>query len=236
MKDVRAQLRSGLVVSCHRDANDPLAAIEFLAAMAKSVELGGAAGLRVEGVDVIAELRKQTALPIIGFTKGSYPDGAELITPDLDDMQRLIDAGADVIAVDATKRRRPNGMDGFVFFENARARFQHQLWADCSTFREGVRAAESGADFVATTLSGYTPHTSGQDHKVPDFELIHELSNALTIPVIAEGRIWTPGGATRALELGAFAVVVGTAITRPRVIAQMFVTAMKTATAPERQP
>lgn len=228
-------LPSGLVVSCHRDEKEPFMTMEVLLAFVKAAEQGGAVALRIEGTETVAAVRGQTALPIIGFVRGCYPDDSELITPELDDIAALVDAGATIVAVDATQRKRPNGQDGFMFVEEARKRGPIPLVADCSTFREGVRAAENGATFIATTLSGYTPDTERADHLRPDFELVHELSSALTVPVIAEGRIWTPEQAVRCLEEGAWAVVVGSAITRPRVITQMFVSAMKH-TLRERKP
>ena len=159
--------------------------------------------------------------------KGTYNDGSDLITESFERIDQLFTAGADIVAIDTTKRKRPDGDDGFIFFEKARKKYSKPLWADIATFREGVRAAEIGADFVATTLAGYTPGTVAEDYNTPDYMLIDELSTSLTIPVVAEGRIWTPESASRALSLGASSVVVGTAITRPRVVTQMFVEALK---------
>ncbi|MBI5646603.1 MAG: N-acetylmannosamine-6-phosphate 2-epimerase [Ignavibacteriae bacterium] len=227
MRDARELLPHGLIVSVHVDESDPLAPLDLMLAFAKAAEQGGATALRVEGAATVGALRKRTSLPIIAYTKGEYGDQAELITPDFPDVEALFAAGADIVAIDATKRRRPNGMDGFVFFEEARKRFHQPLWADVALFREGVKAAEAGADFIATTLSGYTPGTVVKDYRTPDFQLIHELSMSLIIPVIAEGRIWTPEDAVHALHVGAHAVVVGSAITRPRVITQMYSNAVK---------
>jgi N-acylglucosamine-6-phosphate 2-epimerase len=223
-----AAVQHGLIVSCHIDEEEQETMPDLLSYFARTAERGGAAGLRIEGVDGIRRLRPRTALPIVGFTQGSYDDGSPLITPSIDDAERLIAAGADFVAVDATRRKRPDGSDGFLFFEELRKRFTTLLWADVATFREGVHAAECGADVIATTLAGYTAGTVVKDYQTPDFTLIHELSNALTIPVIAEGRIWTPDSAARAVELGAYAVVVGSAITRPHVVTQMFVNAVRT--------
>lgn len=220
---------SGLVVSCHRDELDAFMTIDVLLAFVKAAEQGGAVALRVEGTATVAAVRAHTALPIIGFTRGSFADGSELITPALDDIAALVAAGATAVAVDATQRKRPDGHDGFTFLEAAHARGGAVLCADVSTFREGVRAAENGAHAVATTLSGYTPDTERIDHRYPDIALVHELASALTVPVLAEGRIWTPEQAVACLEAGAWAVVVGSAITRPRVITQMFASAMKRA-------
>lgn len=221
------RIHRGLIVSCHLDETEPYHTMDYLQALAMAAQLGGACAIRVQGIKAVEVLSKTTSLPVIGFTMGSYSDKADLITPDFDDIERLFAAGAHVVAIDSTKRKRPNDHDGFVFFELVRKRFSGLLWADVSTFREGIRAAESGADFVATTLAGYTPGTEAMDYRTPDYPLIQELSGSLTIPVIAEGRIWTPESARKALNLGAHAVVVGSAITRPRIITRMFVEALK---------
>ena len=225
--DLVAALNGGLIVSCHKDPETQSDGQEILLSYVRAAEMGGAAGLRVQGHDEVRTVRRATQLPIIGFMKGSYNDGSELITESYEIIDKLFDAGADIVAIDATKRKRPDGDDGFIFFEKARKKYSRPLWADIATFREGVRAAEIGADFVATTLAGYTHGTVVQDYHTPDYALIDELSTSLTIPVAAEGRIWTPEAASRALSLGASAVVVGTAITRPRVVTQMFVDALK---------
>ncbi|MBE0645194.1 MAG: N-acetylmannosamine-6-phosphate 2-epimerase [Bacteroidetes bacterium] len=220
-------LHNGLVVSCHVDEEEKEAMPELLAYFVRAAERGGAVGIRIEGIENVRSIRPRTGLPIIGFTQGSYEDGSALITAGMNDVEALLEAGADIIAIDGTKRKRPDGSDGFLFFEQVRKRFKALLWADVATFREGIRAAESGADLVATTLAGYTPGTQTSDYHTPDFALIHELSKSLTIPVIAEGRIWNPEHAAEAIALGAHAVVVGSAITRPHIVAQMFTNALK---------
>lgn len=232
--EILTRLAHGLVVSCHVDAEEQAGTIDLLAYFAGAAEKGGAAGLRVEGVEHVRRLRPVTQLPIIGFVQGQFEDGSPLITPTIDDARALIDAGADIIAVDGTKRKRGDGTDGFLFFEQLRKSVAAPLLADVATFREGVRAAESGADAVATTLAGYTPGTTAKDYRTPDFTLIGELASALTIPVIAEGRIWDPDTAAKAIALGAHAVVVGSAITRPNIIAEVFVNALKSAATQRR--
>ncbi len=220
-------LQNGVIVSCHADEEEQDSMPDLLAYFARAAERGGAAGLRVEGIEHVRSLRSRTRLPIIGFTQHCCEDGSPLITSSIKDIDQLLEAGADIVAVDCTKRKRPDGSDGFLYFEQVRKRFSTRLWADVATFREGIRAAEIGADVIATTLAGYTPGTVAKDYGTPDFELIHELSNSLTIPVIAEGRLWTPEDAAHAMELGAHAVVVGSAITRPHVVTQMFANAVK---------
>lgn len=220
-------LQSGLIVSCHAEEADGADGFDALRYFVSAAVKGGASGLRIEGADRVRAVREMTKLPIIGFVQGTYSDGAALITPSFDDIAALQAAGADIIAIDSTKRKRPGDIDGFIFFEQARKKFAVPLWADVANFREGIRAAEMGADVVATTLAGYTPSSAVEDYRTPDFTLIRELSSALTIPVIAEGRIWTPEDARQCLSLGAHAVVVGSAITRPRVITRMYVETLR---------
>lgn len=144
------------------------------------------------------------------------------ITPDFNDIENIIDAGADIIALDVTPRKRPNGMDGIEFFEDIRNRYDIPLMADISTFEEGIRAAEMGADIVATTLSGFTHYTEKFATDQPDFELVEQLFRGTKIPIVASGRIWNPQQAKEAIIRGAFSVVVGSAITRPRDITRKF--------------
>ena len=225
--EILTRLQHGLIVSCHVDDDEQDGTQDLLAYFARAAERGGAAGLRIEGVEHIRRIRPLTRLPIIGFVKGSYEDGSPLITPSAEDAEAVLAAGADIVAVDGSKRKRNDGTDGFIFFEQLRKRITAPLWADVATFREGIRAAEIGADVVATTLAGYTPGTTAMDYRTPDFALIHELSTALTIPVIAEGRIWEPDTAAKAMSLGAHAVVVGSAITRPQLVTEVFVNALR---------
>ncbi len=219
-----ANVRNGLVVSCQFDPDDPFNKPEYVSLFALSAQKGGAAGIRTEGKDNIKEVKSRVALPLIGLIQSTYPDGSVLITSDFKEIGEIIEAGADIVALDVTERIRPNGLTGFEFLR--RVRVNHPgtlLLADVSTFEEGVQAAELGADMVSTTLSGYTPGTLEKGKEGVDFELIERLVDSLVIPVIAEGRILSPSEAGHALELGAYAVVVGAAITRPTVITQMFV-------------
>jgi N-acylglucosamine-6-phosphate 2-epimerase len=226
MNSVVEKLRNGLIVSCQSESADPFNKPDYLALFAQAAEMGGAACIRAQGVANITAIRAAVELPVIGITEGMYDDGWVLITPGLIDVEQLIAAGADLIALDATARRRPNGLDGIEFFREVRGKFSIPLIADCATFEEGVAAAEAGADLIATTLSGYTSETELQVTAEPDYDLVKSLVNAVNVPVIAEGRIWTPEQARRALDSGAYAVVVGAAITRPRVVTGKFIEAM----------
>ena len=226
MKEIIAQLKNGLIVSCQAEKDDPFNKPELVATFAKAAQLGGAVAIRTEGIENIKAVRNKVDLPIIGIVEGQYSDGWTCVTPDFKDVENILDAGADIVALDATPRKRPNRMDGVEFFDEVRERFDVPLVADIATFEEGIRAAELGADMIATTLSGFTEYTETYSGDVPDIQLIEQLSRGVKIPVIAEGRVWTPDQAKEALYKGAFAVVVGAAITRPRIMTKRFVDVM----------
>jgi N-acylglucosamine-6-phosphate 2-epimerase len=222
-----ADIQNGLIVSCHMDPAMKIDAAVYLEGITQAAEQGGAAALRVEGVANVRNLRKKTSLPIIGLVLAKYDDGSDLITATLADIKQLTDAGADIVAVDGTNRQRPSGANGFSFLHEAVKHSEVPVWSDISTFEEGVRSAEIGADLVATTLSGYTRDSAQSNACEPDYELVSGLSSSLVIPVIAEGRVYSPEDAAQAISVGAYAVVVGTAITRPSLITKMFVSAMQ---------
>ena len=221
-----SKLRGGLIVSCQSEGGDPFHHPSLVALFARAAEMGGASGIRAREPENIRAIKQAVALPIVGLTKGQYEDGAVLITPELTDVESLLDAGADLVAVDGTFRRRPSGLTGSDFVAAVKSRWPIPLVADVSTLDEGTAALQAGADFVATTLSGYTGMRSTPLNSEPDWSLLVSLVNSTSKPVIMEGRVWTPLQARRALDLGAFAVVVGTAITRPRVITKVFVEAI----------
>ena len=225
--EIIQSIQSGLIVSLRHDEETSLGPIEYAKALVPAVLAGGCVGLRIEGPETIRAVRSMTKLPIVGYKHGTYEDGSDLITPALEDIAELLDAGADVIAVDATARKRSSGELGGSFLQHAKEEYNVPIWADCSTYEDSVHAASVGADFVATTLAGYTASTASVDAVTPDYKLIKRLSQSLMVPVIAEGRIWRPEDASNALKAGAHAVVVGTAITRPSVLTKMFAAAMK---------
>jgi N-acylglucosamine-6-phosphate 2-epimerase len=221
------RLRYGLIVSCPSASSAAYETPDVLKSFVHAAVDGGAAGLRLEGPEMISEASRQFKVPIIGYMRTQFEDGSDLITAELSDMEILFRSGADIVAVDATRRKRQSGKDGFEFIEEARKSFPGLICADVSSFTEGVRAAELGADMIATTLSGCTSYTSRQDFSCPDFELLAELHTSLTIPIIAEGRIWSTEQAAHAIGLGAWSVVVGTAITKPKILTEMFVNAVR---------
>ena len=219
----------GVIVSVQLDANEPLHSPQHCALFAQAAEAGGAAAVRAEGIASIQEIRATTRLPLIGCTRDSFSDGWMLVTPDMSAVDRLVKVGADVIALDGTLRVRPNGMDGPRFIGEVRGRYPNQLLlADISTFEEGVRAADMGASALSTVLCGRTKETYEQSLAAsPSIDLIYRLATTVGIPVLAEGFIWNTGDASEAVEAGAYGVIVGGAITRPRVITQLFVSAVE---------
>ena len=220
------RMRGGLIVSCQPEAesreSDPMNSPAIMAALARSAVLGGAVGIRADSPADITAVRAAVEVPLIGILKRDVPGFAVRITPTLADAERVAAAGADVIALDATARARPEGRTAAELVRAVKEATGKPVFADIATVEEGVRAAEAGADAVLPTLAG--PVGGGADE--PDFELLAALIREVHVPVIAEGRIATPAQAARALEIGAWAVCVGTAITRPRRITAGFVSAM----------
>ena len=214
-------LRHGLVVSCQAFPGEPLYGPNFMLAMAKSAVAGGAAGIRANGPADIRAIRAGLSVPVIGLYKIDLPGYAVRITPTLKSAEDIAEAGADMIALDTTFRPRPENRTAAELIRLVQETTGLPVLADIATLEEGLAAQDAGAEAVSTTLSGYTE--DAPDREVPDFELIEKLAHRLTVPLIAEGRVNTPAQARHALNLGAFAVVVGSAITRPWLITEQFV-------------
>jgi putative N-acetylmannosamine-6-phosphate epimerase len=215
-------VKGALIVSCQARTDNPLHGPDFMAALAIAAEQGGAGGVRANGCDDIRAIRKVTRLPIIGILKRNHPSLPVYITPSLDDALAIADAGADIIALDATPRAR-DGARIEDLIGAVREKTNCPVFADISTVEEGVNAAKLGADCVATTLSGYTAATAARGCSEPDVALVAQLAATVTCPVVAEGRYHTPSLVKDAFRAGAYAVVVGTAITNPREITRRFV-------------
>lgn len=224
MNPVLERLRGGLIVSCQAYPGEPMRRSDTMAQLAASVTAGGAVGIRAQGPDDIRAIRAALHCPLIGLWKVGRSD--VVITPTREHALAVARAGADVVAVDATDRPRP---DGRPLGDTIRAVHEESgrlILADVSSYDEGQRAQDEGADVVGTTLSGYTedsPATKG-----PDLDLVQRLALTLSIPVIAEGRIHHPHQAAEAHRRGAYAVVVGTAITHPTTLTRWFVSALAT--------
>lgn len=211
-----------LVVSCQALPLEPLFGMQHMSVMARAAKEGGAQAIRSNSPEDIRAIKKETGLPVIGLWKKDYEGSDVYITPTLEDALAVHDAGADIVALDATGRLRP----GFLNLEQTITELKRRgipVMADISTYEEGVLAVEYGADCISTTLAGYTPYSEGP---LPRLELVRRLSDKLDVPVIAEGGIWTPEQAGEALAHGAYCVVVGSAITRPQLITERYVSAM----------
>ena len=219
------RLARGLIVSCQARAGHPLHDTRVIAALAQAAVAGGAAGLRINGAEDIRAVREVVRVPIIGIRKVWTTDVPVYITPSFADAAAVAAAGADIIALDATSRPRAGGERIETLIPRIRTELGRPVMADVATFEEGERAAALGADLVATTLSGYTG--PGRTPEGPDLEMVRRLARALTVPVIAEGRYSRPEQVLEAFRAGAFAVVVGRAITDAFSITKSFVDALQ---------
>lgn len=226
-KELIEKLKGKLIVSCQALPGEPLY-IEndtMMPLMAIAAKRAGAAGIRTNGERDVKEIKKAVDLPVIGLIKKEYEGFSQYITVTMKEIDTLVEAEADIIALDCTMRNRADGKTVNGFIKEIKEKYPDIiLMADISTFEEGVNAEKAGVDMVGTTLSGYTPYSEKTDG--PDFKLVERLAKELNIPVIAEGKIHEPQQAKKMLELGAHAVVVGGAITRPLEIAQRFVKAV----------
>ncbi len=220
-------LKGGLIVSVQASEASPLNRPEILAALAQAAAVPGVVGLRMNEPKNIQAARPRVRLPIIGIFKTYGPDGRVWITPDFEKARLLAGAGADMIALDATGRSRAAGESLQELIEKIHQSLDLPVMADISSAEEGAAAAKMGADLVGTTLSGYTRPPFADPLDPPDLGLVARLAAALPVPVIAEGRYNTPALARQALEAGAHAIVVGSMITRPDLIARSFVQALQ---------
>lgn len=216
-------IKGGLVVSCQAYPGEPLRHPETMAQMAMAAVEGGAVGIRCQGLSDIAAIKGQVVVPVIGIWK----DGREgvYITPTLRHARCCASAGADIVAIDATGRPRP---DGRTYADTVRALHDEGIvvMADCGSFADAERAVEAGSDIISTTLSGYTGERKKTDG--PDFDLLGRMVAAFgdATPVLCEGRIHTPDQLTQVMAMGAWAAVVGTAITHPTSITRWFAARM----------
>lgn len=222
------ELRHKLIVSCQALPDEPLHSDFIMARMAVAAKEGGASGIRANSVADIAAIRKAVDLPIIGIIKRDYEGADVYITATMKEVDELMTVRPNIIAIDATTSTRPNGESLKEFFQKVKEKYPDQLWmADCSTIDEMLTADQLGFDFIGTTLVGYTKQSQGDKIESNDFEIIRKALSKLSHPLIAEGNIDTPDKVRRVLELGAYSVVVGSAITRPQLITKKFVEATK---------
>lgn len=226
-EEILNKIKGNLIVSCQALEGEPLYIKDnsIMPLMARAAKQGGACAIRTNGIFDIIEIKKETNLPIIGIIKKGYEGYEQYITVTMEEIDQLVKAGTDIIALDCTLRDRVDGRTVKEFIKEIKGKYPEIiLMADISNLEEGINAWKAGIDMVGTTLSGYTPYTEKLDE--PDFKLIEDLANQIDIPIIAEGRIHRPEQAAKALELGAYSVVVGGAITRPLEITKRFIDAI----------
>ncbi len=217
--------RRGLIVSCQALEHEPLHGSHIMARMALAAEQGGAVGIRANTPEDIQAIKATVKLPVIGIYKREYEGSEVYITPTFAEAKAIAEAGADMIALDATPRPRPGGETLATLIRRIHQELDLPVMADCSTTEEAIAAAELGADVVSSTLAGYTPYSRKTEG--PDFEMLREVLDRVSVPVFAEGRFHTPEQVAQALAMGCYAVVVGGAITRPQEITARFTAAIK---------
>ncbi|MCI1787583.1 MAG: N-acetylmannosamine-6-phosphate 2-epimerase [Actinomyces sp.] len=221
-EDMDRALRGRLIVSCQAYPGEPMRDPRTMAQVAASVVRGGASAVRIQGIEDIRATTAVVDVPVIGLWKV----GAEgvFITPTLEHALAVARAGADIVALDGTRRPRPDGLDLAETIAAVRERVGTPVMADCGSLADAVAAAEAGADLLSTALAGYTgerPASPG-----PDLDLVEAITSATDVPVVVEGRIRTPLEAVESLQRGAMAVCVGTAITHPLSITRWFCEAL----------
>ena len=211
------KIKKSLIASCQPIPNGPLDSADFILGFSKASLIGGAKALRIEGFQNLKKVRKNVRVPIIGIKKRTSKNYPIIITPLLEDIERLAILGADIIAFDSTDRPRPHTIDEMISNIHSYGKI---AMADCSNIKDANIAMSCGADIISTTLSGYT-ETKTTPLK-PDFKLLKSLFKNFNVPIIAEGRFNTPTYFKKALDMGAHAVVVGTALNRIELITKSF--------------
>lgn len=217
-------LKGGLVVSCQALEHEPLHSSLIMGRMAIAAKEGGAIGIRANTAADVKEIKQQVDLPVIGIVKRNYGTNPVFITPTIQEVDELAEVHAEIVAVDATLRARPNGKTLDEFVQEIRAKYPELLlMGDISTKEEAINAERLGFDLISSTLFGYTEETAGRKLYDNQFEALKEMISSVQTPVVAEGNIMTPEMAATCLEMGVYCVVVGGAITRPQQITERFV-------------
>ncbi|NEP46298.1 MAG: N-acetylmannosamine-6-phosphate 2-epimerase, partial [Okeania sp. SIO2H7] len=219
-------IQKGLVVSCQAPKASPLHHPDMIAAIAHAAVLQGAVGVRIDTPEHVKAVRQLVAVPIIGLWKQEFPHSEVYITPNAEHAQAIAQAGADIIAIDATARVRPNGESMADLVRYIHDELHKPVMADIDTLENAIAAAAAGADVIGTTLYGYTAETRHQTP--PGFDLLPKMVKQLEVPIICEGGISSPAMAKESLTLGADAVVVGTAITGIDLLVQHYVGELST--------
>ena len=227
-EEIFQQIHHGLIVSCQALEHEPLYTPEggIMPLMAKAAAMSGAVGIRANTVRDITQIKAVVDLPVIGIIKKDYPGTPMYITVTMAEVDTLVACGVDILAVQGTSALRPDGKTAAEFIREIKAKYPDQLvMADIATLEEAMACAAAGADFVGTTMRGYTPETTGINDI--DFDFVAQLAKECPAKVIAEGHIHYPEQARKALEAGAYALVVGGAITRPAEITARFTAAIQ---------
>jgi N-acylglucosamine-6-phosphate 2-epimerase len=211
-----------LIVSCQAAPGSPLANRGLMAYMAEAAEAGGAVAIRAEGLQDVKAIKEAVSIPIVGLIKLKSEETQVVITPLLENVYALLEAGVDLIAVDATLRKRIDGTPGNDFVAQAKA-VGAQVVADIDNLESAIAAEKSGAVAVFTTLAGYT---NGEVPEFPDLDLVKSCSSHCAVPVIAEGRYNSPELVNQAFNVGAWSVCVGSAITDPWLSTKRFIKAI----------
>ncbi|MCC8016581.1 MAG: N-acetylmannosamine-6-phosphate 2-epimerase [Clostridiales bacterium] len=216
-----ANLKKGLIISCQAVKGEPLYGLNIMHYFARAAVLGGAKGIRANYVSDIEAIKKEVNVPVIGIIKEVYDDSDIYITPTLKEVKALISTGCEVIALDATNRKRPNGekLEDLVKYIRDNAP-KTEIMADCSDFEEARAADKMGFDYIGTTMRSYTPYTAGI--QIPDYDLLKKMTSELNAKVIAEGGIWETSQLEKTLDCNPYAVVIGSAVTRPMDITKRF--------------
>ena len=224
MKEIFNQIKGKLIVSCQALEDEPLYSSFIMGKMALAATQAGAGGIRANTISDIKEIKKNTNLPIIGIIKRNYGNCNVYITPTIKEVDELVEEGVDIIAIDSTRRQRPDNVELECFVKNIKEKYPNQIVVgDISNVDEAVYSEKIGVDIVGTTLCGYTDYTKGDN----PLNTLQEVLKAVKIPVIAEGNLDTPEKAKKSIQMGALAVVVGGAITRPKQIAEKFIKAIE---------
>ena len=227
-EELLESIKGKVIVSCQAVPGEPLYVEEksIMYLMARAAKQAGSPMIRTSSIRDVKAIKEETGLPVIGLIKVQYEGFDRYITPTMKEVDELYAAGSDIIAFDCTEQKRGDNRTITEYIREVRAKYPDQIFmADISTFEEGVNAWKNGIDLVGTTMSGYTPQSPSLPG--PDYELVRRLSRTVGIPVIGEGRIHSPEEAVKMLEAGAYAVVVGGAITRPLEIASRFIRAVE---------
>jgi N-acylglucosamine-6-phosphate 2-epimerase len=222
-RDPIAAMRGALIVSVQTSDQNPLHGSEHVGALARAAELGGAGAVRVDSPEHVAIVRAATDLPLMGIYTRAYPDSAVLVTPTFDSADEIVAAGAEIVSVDGTGRPRPNGEELDDLVRRIHEELEVPVMADVSSLEQGLAAREAGADAIGSAIEGY----ERAETRSPNIELVGALAERLDCPVIAERHFTTAGQVRAAMEAGAHAVVVGSAIVDPTFTVRRFAEAVR---------